>query len=134
MPIEMEYLPVAFIIALGFAAMVGVIAVLATILGRIFRRKSKEEDQKKPSMKMVFVRTYGEHLDRLFLISVYLAVFESLAIFLLLPFSAFVDEFNLKDIWPFMLFVSVLLFTFLTVVDWSKLRTKRTTQRDMRRY
>ncbi|HUT81297.1 MAG TPA: hypothetical protein VMZ29_08850 [Candidatus Bathyarchaeia archaeon] len=126
-----------------FLALFGIIIfILMTLFSVIEKDKDTEkmeptnetqsqtfEDTKEPITK---VKTTGKHLNDLYLYTVYIISFSVCAIFLMVSFFGFKNNLSLRDIWPFILFVVILIFFSLMLIDRAKVRSKRTVQRDLR--
>ena len=84
--------------------------------------------------RKVTTKTSGEQLNKLYQYTVYILVFEIIIVLLVFPLYGLADILVLADLWPFILSIVVIIFICLAVIDWSKLKSKRTAQRDMRRF
>lgn len=134
MPVEIQQLPIIFLIALSIALLLGVISLLVNLLGRVIR-KSKGDQMKPPEqLDQKKTLTSGDQLNRSFQYALYLIIIEIVLIVVILPIYSFADNFAFVDYWPFLLFVFVLLITCLGIIDWARIRSKRTVQKELRRY
>jgi len=134
MALEMNDLPIAGITTLGFVLILFLAAIIISILDRKKQHKVQvEEDPLETDVtKVVTVTTTGEHLDQIFLYLTYIIIFGIIALFLLLGLFG-LENISLGDIWPYLLVASILLFGSLFIIERSKVRSKRTVQRDMRK-
>lgn len=134
MPLDTKYLPLAVILAFVFICAVSLILYLASSLYRKFRSKDKEESSKEPTSEIISIKTSGEQLDNLFKYTIYLIFLEIIAFLMFFPLFVLNEDTIFMDIWPFLLIGFVIIFTLLSIIDWSKLRSKRTLQKDLRRF
>ncbi len=134
MPLQLQDLPIIVALAFGFAAAMIITAVVVSIIGKVIKQKTKGVEEEPPEYQKVTTKTSGEQLNKLYQYTVYILVFEIFIILLIFPLYGLFEILVLADIWPFILAVLVIIFICLAVVDWSKLRSKRTVQKDMRRF
>ncbi|MBN1328622.1 MAG: hypothetical protein JXA54_04030 [Candidatus Heimdallarchaeota archaeon] len=126
-----------------FLVLIGIIIFIFLILFSVMETDKdtkkmeptkKDESQTTSDVKgrIIKVKTTGKHLNDLYLYTVYITGFSILAIFLMVSFFGFKNNFSLRDIWPFIFFVVVLIFFSLILIDRAKIKSKRTVQRDLR--
>ncbi len=134
MPLQLQDLPIIVALAFGFAAAMIITAVVVSIIGKVIKQKTKGVEEEPTEYQKVTTKTSGEQLNKLYQYTVYILVFEIIIILLIFPLYGLFEILVLADLWPFILAVLVIIFICLAVVDWSKLRSKRTVQKDMRRF
>ena len=92
--------------------------------------------EKKPKEKTINnikkIATSGTHLNQLFLVSIYFIFFFILTLFLILSIFSYNVNMKLIDYWPVIVFILLLIFSSLMIVETFKLHTKRSIQKDMR--
>lgn len=134
MPLQLQDLPIIVALALCFATAMIIIAIIISIIGKAIKQKAEGVEEKSPEYRKITTKTSGEQLDKLYQYTVYILVFEIIIVLLVFPLYGLRDILVLADLWPFILSILVIIFICLAVVDWSVLRSKRTAQKDMRRF
>lgn len=134
MPLQLQDLPIIVALAFGFAAAMIITAIIVSIIGKVIKQKAEGVEKQSPEYRKIITKTSGEQLNKLYQYAVYILVFEIIIILLVFPLYGLSNILVLADLWPFILAVLVIIFICLTIVDWSKLRSKRTAQKDMRRF
>ena len=135
MSLEIQDLPIVVILTVGFAIAIAITAIIVTAIGRAIKnRESENIEESLIETREVTTKTSGEHLNRFYQYSVYILIFEIIIILLIFPFYSITETIKMADIWPFILAIVVIVFTSIAIIDWSKLRTKRVVQKDMKRY
>ena len=136
MALDLQDLPIIVLITFSFAGAIALTAILVTIIGRMLKKQTEPQEIEMQNLetKTTITRKSSSRMNQLYQYSVYILVFEILAILLIFPFYGLTENVIFADLWPVILVVVVLIFTSLAIIDWSKLRTKRTVQKDMRRY
>jgi len=134
MPLLLQDLPIIVLLAFGFAAAMIITAIIVSAIGKVIKEKSEGAEEKPTEYRKITTKTSGEQLDRLYQYTVYILVFEIIIVLLVFPLYGLNDILTLVDLWPFILSILVIIFICLAVVDWSKLKSKRTAQKDMRRF
>jgi len=135
MSLEIQDLPIIVILTVGFAIAIALTAIVITAIGRAMKKKETAEvEETLIERKQIITKTSGEHLNKFYQYSVYILIFEIVIVLFIFPFYGMAQTIKLVDIWPFILAIIVIVFTSIAIIDWSKLRTKRTVQKDMKRY
>ena len=136
MALDLQDLPIIVLVTISFAGAITLTAIIVTIIGRMLKKQAEpqEIDDQYLETKTIVQRKSSSRMNQLYQYSVYILVFEIFAILLVFPFYGLTENVIFVDLWPIILVVVVVIFTSLAIIDWSKLRTKRTVQRDMRRY
>ena len=135
MSLEIQDLPIIVILTVGFAIAIALTAIVITAIGRAMKKnETAEVEETLIERKQIITKTSGEHLNKFYQYSVYILIFEIVIVLFIFPFYGMAQTIKLVDIWPFILAIIVIVFTSIAIIDWSKLRTKRTVQKDMKRY
>ncbi len=134
MSLQLQDLPIVVLLAFGFAAAIIITAIIVSAIGKVIKKKSEGAEEKPTEYRKITTKTSGEQLDKLYQYTVYVLVFEIIIVLLVFPLYGLNDILTLVDLWPFILSILVIIFICLAVIDWSKLKSKRTTQKDMRRF
>ena len=135
MPLEAKYPPLVVILAIAFISAISLLAYLVALVYRKLKIKEKEDSESELiDREIIISKTSGEQLDNLYKYTLYYLFLEIIAFLMFFPLFAISEETILIDIWPFILVGFVIIFALLSIVDWSKLRSKRTLQKDLRRY
>ena len=135
MSLEIQDLPIIVILTIGFAIAIVLTAIVITAIGRAMKKKEiAEVEEPLSERKQIITKTSGEHLNRFYQFSVYILLFEIVIVLFIFPLYGMAQFIKLADIWPFILAILTIAFTSIAIIDWSKLRTKRTVQKDMKRY
>ncbi len=134
MSLQLQDLPIIVALAFGFAAAMIITAIIISITGKVIKQKLEGVEEKPQEYRKITTKISDEHLNKLYQYTVYILVFEMIIILLAFPLYGLFEVLVLADLWPFILAILVIIFICLSVIDWSKLRSKRTVQKDMRRF
>ena len=133
MPLETELLPLAGGIALAFAAAIILTAIMLSLIGLQKQSGDRRKATRKHHRRVVKIS--GDQLDQLFLYALYFVVFVALAGFIMSAFFFGMQRrLTFSEAIPLILFTITLLYGFLMIVDWSRLRSKRRAQKELREF
>ena len=134
MPVEINDIPLIFIYAFFFALLFTCILFIISTISSLLRKKASAHITKKEHFSLLKVRTIGEQFDQIYLTSVVMMFLLVISILLMFPMHTFDGNFTLVDNWPFILIVLTVIFSLITFIDWTEIGSKRTVQKDMRKF
>ena len=106
MPIELQQLPLVFLLAFSFAFILGAISILVSLIGNLIRKNKGVKEPIPQQIERISVKTSGEQLNRSFQYAIYLIIIEIIMIAIIFPIYSFSEKTTLIDIWPILLFVA----------------------------
>ena len=131
MPIEFQDILFVAIVTLAASAFLVLLIFLISYLKRLKEGKTEVLDDKVDSSTTAI--TSGSRLDQVYLVAVYILIFIIFSILITSSLYAFKQWLGLADNWPLLLILSILIIGSLSIVDWSKITSRRRKQKELRR-
>ncbi|MHA1124962.1 MAG: hypothetical protein ACTSO7_05240 [Candidatus Heimdallarchaeota archaeon] len=131
MPIEFQDILFVAIITLAASAFIVLLIFLISYLVRL--RQGKTEVLEEERKESITALTSGSRLDQVYIISVYFLIFIIISILIAGSVVAIKQGMTLVDNWPLLLVLSLVIIGSLTIVDWSRITSKRRKQKELRR-
>lgn len=131
MPIEFQDILFVAIVTLAASAFLVLLIFLISYLKRLKEGKTEVLDETVDSSTTAI--TSGSRLDQVYLVSVYILIFIIFSILITSSLYAFKKWLGLADNWPLLLILSILIIGSLSIVDWSKITSRRRKQKELRR-